>query len=150
MAISNDARNQYPTLLLILNHFSRFTEKDKFQEIDNEWRNLPLFQLPDNILKVEIDVFWVYILKLNVASSLSKFVLNILSLPHSNAQCERIFSKVNLIKTKTRNRLNISTINGTLLASQNVKGNTLGSCSCMNFTPPKNMLSKFSKSMYDL
>lgn len=83
VAISNDARDQYPTLLPILNHFSRFTEKDNFQEIDNEWRNLPLLQLLDDILKVEIDVFWVYILKLNIANSLSKFVLNILSLPHS-------------------------------------------------------------------
>ncbi|XP_012536395.2 uncharacterized protein LOC105836713 isoform X1 [Monomorium pharaonis] len=149
VAISNNARDQYPTLLPLLNHFSRFTEKDKFQEIDDEWRNLPLLQLSDNILEVEIDVFWVHILKLNVANSLSKFVLNILSLPHSNAQCERIFSKINLIKTKTRNKLNISTINGTLLASQNVKKNTLGSCSCINFTPSKNMLSKFSQKMYD-
>lgn len=58
---------------------------------------------------------------------LSRFVLNVISLPHSNADCERIFSKVNLIKTKTRNKLVTPTISGILLAKQRVQGD------CVNF-----------------
>jgi hypothetical protein len=52
---------------------------------------------------------------------LSIFALGILNLPHSNAECERIFNKINLIKTKIRNSLSNSTINGAALASQTVK-----------------------------
>ena len=72
------------------------------------------------------------------------YVLDILSLPHSNAECERIFSKYNLIKTKSRNRLIIKTINGTILASQLVKDQ--GGCPKIN--PSAAMLSKVNKSMY--
>lgn len=52
---------------------------------------------------------------------LGNFALTVLSLPHSNAACERCFSKINLIKTKIRNRLLLPTLNGLLLASQCAK-----------------------------
>ncbi|XP_046587870.1 uncharacterized protein LOC124293018 [Neodiprion lecontei] len=55
--------------------------------------------------------------------NLSKFALDVISLPHSNAECERKFSAVNLIKTKTRNKLITPTVNGLLLAGQRVKKN---------------------------
>ena len=54
-------------------------------------------------------------------SNISNFALNALCIPHSNAECERIFSKINLIKTKTGNRLVTKTIKGTLLAADHVK-----------------------------
>lgn len=54
---------------------------------------------------------------------LSKFVLNLLSLPHLNADNERLFSQVNLIKTKIRNKVVISTVTGVLLAKQSVTNN---------------------------
>lgn len=68
-----------------------------------------------------------------VFQNLARFVLNILSLPHSNAACERLFSKVNLIKTKTRNRLVTDTINGTILASECVNNFNNG---CVNLPLP--------------
>lgn len=45
---------------------------------------------------------------------LVKFAQIILSLPWSNAEVERVFSQVNLVKTKTRNRLHDETLNAIL------------------------------------
>lgn len=90
-----------------------------YQSIDDEWRRLSNYELYfDND-----DIFWRKLLNYNGEDqykNLSKFVLDVLCLPHSNADCKRIFSKVNLIKTKTRNKLIISSINGLLLSSQQV------------------------------
>lgn len=58
-------------------------------------------------------------------------MLAALSLPHANADCERKFSKVNSMKTKTRNRLITGTLNGILLADQTVRQ----SGCCLKFTP---------------
>lgn len=50
---------------------------------------------------------------------LNKFVTLILTLPHSIAATERIFSTINLNKTKTRNRLETETLTG-ILHSKNI------------------------------
>lgn len=152
-AVSHTTRSKYPSLLPIMKVFQRFYEPDKRQLIDNEWRLLSnyVFQ-PEINLENDIDVFWDQLLKyrteagLLIFDNLAMFVLNILSLPHSNAGSERIFSKVNLIKTKVRNRLITKTINGTLLASEYV--NKSSSENCLTFKPTKSMLTKMTKSMY--
>jgi hypothetical protein len=59
----------------------------------------------------------------------------VLSLPHSNAKFERVFSKVNEIKTKRRFRPITSTINGTLLAIQCINGGRYEDKNCINFPP---------------
>lgn len=45
---------------------------------------------------------------------LASFAIEILSLPWSNAEIERVFSQVNLIKSKLRNRINLTTLNSIL------------------------------------
>lgn len=77
-------------------------------------------------------------------TNLSEFVLNVLSLPQSNCVCERIFSKVNLIKTKLRNHLMTKTINGLINTSECVKITT-----CVKFKPTKNMYDCMNNEMYD-
>lgn len=67
--------------------------------------------------------------------AIGQFALDLLVLPHSSASCERTFSKVNLIKTKTRNKLITSTLNGLMLSSQCVVSNGGD-----NFDPSKKML----------
>lgn len=64
--------------------------------------------------------------------------MNVLSLPISNAEYERIFSQVNLIKTKQWNRLVTSPLNGHLLAEQSLNMND----GCYNFTVNDGMLSR--------
>lgn len=76
----------------------------------------------------------------DIEHELPDFALSVLSLPHSNADCERIFSNVNAIKTKYRNKLVTETINGTLLTKQCIQGGRNEMKNCINFNPSKAML----------
>lgn len=123
------------------------------QLIDNEWRILNSYFDTEtiNIFKNKnIDMFW-----LDLHSyvdnngekhffNVSEFVLNILSLPQSNCVCERLFSKVNLIKTKLRNKLMTRTINGLIYTSECVKSTT-----CVKFQRTKNMYACMNNEIYD-
>lgn len=73
-------------------------------------------------------------------------MLGVLSLPHSNAECERIFSQVNDIKTKKRNKLLTKTIKGNIFTQQSIKRNGK---TCVDFRPTNDMLSKMNKSIYE-
>ena len=72
------------------------------------------------------------------------FVLNVSSLPYSNADCERVFSKVNLIKTKTRNKLNNCTVSNILLSKQSVSEFE----KCSEFSVSKDMFARHNVSLY--
>ena len=65
---------------------------------------------------------------------------SLLCLPHANVDVERVFSSVNLIKTKTRNRLHTKTV-GTLLK---VKRGVAKAGGSMNFTPPPGAKARMS------
>lgn len=72
-------------------------------------------------------------------------MLNILALPNSNAECERMFSQINDTKTKKRNRLITRTIRGNMLAQQTIQRN---STSCVNFKPTEKMIKSFNSGIY--
>ncbi|XP_032688743.1 uncharacterized protein LOC116852447 [Odontomachus brunneus] len=122
------------------------------QVIDNQWRCLSFLVslLPKDVGKPDIctDKFWNQILDYNNAvgksefHKLATFALDILSLPHSNADCERIFSQINMMKTKYRNKLKIETVNGLLLAAEYVKQS--GEENCITFQPTNEMLQKMT------
>lgn len=76
-------------------------------------------------------------------SELTKFALDVLNHPHSNADCERVFSSVNCMKTKIRNRLNTDTINGALHTKQHLSNNG----NCITFKPTKNMINCMTKNI---
>ena len=52
---------------------------------------------------------------------LSKFMKTLLCLPHFSATVERVFSAINRMKTKTRNRLSTETLVGLLQTRQSLK-----------------------------
>ncbi|KAF0691306.1 protein FAM200A-like [Aphis craccivora] len=52
---------------------------------------------------------------------LTVLIKNIMTLPHSTACVERIFSMINLIKTKERNHLNTSNLIGLLHTKRALK-----------------------------
>ncbi|KAK3914311.1 CYFIP-related Rac1 interactor B [Frankliniella fusca] len=123
---------------------------DTVQRIDDQWRALPYEDIPQDMLDEELlDVFWARIGKITHPEGtpkfkdLSDFVLDVLSLPHSNADVKRIFSKITLIRTKLRNKLVSHTVEGLCLASQCVKLN--GKC-CCEFEPSQEMYKAMSSS----
>ena len=77
------------------------------------------------------------------STTISLFVKSLLALPHSNADVERVFSQVALIKTKHRNRLKTSTLDALLVARGGLPTD------CMHFVPDPEMCKGISASMYD-
>ena len=51
-------------------------------------------------------------------STLATFMRDLLALPHSSAVVERMFSKINIVKTKHTNRLLTETVANRMLAKQ--------------------------------
>lgn len=76
---------------------------------------------------------------------MATLVTNIFCLPHSSAAVERIFSQVNLNKTKQRNRLGNMTLNGILHSKQYISKNNKD---CYTYEISKNLLDKHSQNMY--
>jgi len=84
-----------------------------------EWRILPTIfsnAEKDILANLEIDNMWERIFEKKnfnddrMFLNLEKLVHAILSLPHSNAEAERIFSIVTDVKNKKRNRMNIENL----------------------------------------
>lgn len=151
-AIKTSTRQHLPSILPIVTELPRILNNDdEIQIVDDEWRILPdvnrLSEL--KISEMKTDEFWHNIMTTTDCKHLAKFVLSILSLPHSNSDCERIFSVVNNIKTKKRNKLITSTINGLLLTKECVRNNGKGDCK--KFVPTEEMFARLKdKKKYEL
>lgn len=52
-----------------------------------------------------------------VFNQLGHLTLNVLSLPYSNAEIERIFSQMNIVKSKSRSRMKTETLSEILKTS---------------------------------
>ena len=70
--------------------------------------------------------------------NLSIFVFNLLTLPHSSAKVERVFSQINLNKTKQRNRVKTPMVSAIFHAKSWVRKNFI----CANFPIEKDLVSK--------
>lgn len=138
--------NRSSTLLPFIQQFPVIIKKyNNIQEIDDGWRKLSIIDLDPEVIndlrQLNVENFWIQlkIFKKNDEfpfEIISKFILTVLSLPQSNVACERLFSKVNLIKTKSRNRLQTLSLNGLLNSSQHMQ-----ETACYKFEPTKKMYS---------
>ncbi|XP_028046264.1 uncharacterized protein LOC114254375 [Monomorium pharaonis] len=141
---SNNLRS--PTLEPLLCLLPGIVKDEQFQIIDDQWRKMSLTKFPDNFKELSPDKFWLSIKQCedhhNEFNELCDFALNALLLPHSSAACERVFSRMNSIKTKSRNRLLLSTTKSLLLASQCM--NRAGGCG--KFDATEEMLNCMRKS----
>ncbi|KAF0742047.1 E3 SUMO-protein ligase KIAA1586-like, partial [Aphis craccivora] len=117
-------------------------------DIDREWRQLRNIELNFDLELLE---FWKVVVHLNDGNGdvmfpfLSKLINFLIILPHSSACVERIFSCINLNKTKVRNRLSTESLIG-LLHSKNILNSQQQSC--YNFNVDKTMIKKHNSFMY--
>lgn len=117
-------------------------------DIDREWRLLRNHNLNFNLDLME---FWKTVKDLKNGDNLEEFsILNsfvsyVLTLPHSSASVERLFSSINLNKTKIRNRISMDTMTG-ILHSKNVL--ITQAQHCYEFNISLDMVRKHSYEMY--
>ncbi|KAG5338663.1 ZN862 protein, partial [Acromyrmex heyeri] len=110
-------------------------------------------RLPTNVSVLEAVSnsvqFWVQMKKLTNAggdhpfNELATFVLRILCLPFSNAAVERVFSHMNAIKIKPRNRL------GFALLRIRIRLVVVDKCCCKDFEITEKMLKLFTSTIYE-
>jgi hypothetical protein len=124
-------------------------------KIDDEWRELQ-FMNPNDLPALDsgrrdVVTFWGEVSKMTDTSNEARFptisllAKSFLAFPHSNADVERIFSQISLIKTKRRNKLKTNTMNAILVAKQ---GLPLGN-SCKVFEPDRSMYQRMNTTMYN-
>jgi len=74
---------------------------------------------------------------------LSELAITTLSLPFSNAEVERVFSQMNLIKSKTRNKMGTELLTSLLQIRSGLKKH--GQC-CHNFILPNEVIKNIGTS----
>lgn len=111
-SIENTLKTIKPSLVKILEASN--VHAQKITKIEHQWQNIQLVEWNE---KTNSTNFWVEVLNYKNACDenpfieLGEFVLSFLTLPISNAEVERLFSQMNIIKTKQRNRLAIKSLN---------------------------------------
>lgn len=143
----NVKKGSSASIIPLAMHFPNLlTEKD-YQKLDSEWRllrNTEIQNFSDNG-----EEFWVSVLKekyndgTSMFGTVSKFAIQLLSLPHSSANVERLFSQINLIKTNSRNLISSASLSGLLHTKEYLNGK-----SCYNLPISKELLKLHSNKMY--
>lgn len=116
--------------------------------LDREWRLLQNSNIDTSLDCIQ---FWKQNCNLKKGDDsplypeLTKFVSALLVLPHSSACVERIFSTINLNKTKTRNKLSSETLSGILHSKRQINENNHH---CFDYNIPDKVLVKHSALMY--
>lgn len=89
--------------------------------MDDQWRCLPYDEeLSDGM---EFGEFWRKVMETTKYDALSFCVKALLTIPVSNANCERIFSEIHRLKNAERNRFSASLLMKYVAAREGIKGN---------------------------
>ncbi|XP_031733330.1 uncharacterized protein LOC116399955 [Anarrhichthys ocellatus] len=166
VALSKELQGRLPDNLEALRNMALFSVKDTLnhnkgtteiikvaellgyhpQTIDkivSQWRIIHLFRWDSTENTVE---FWSEVKHYrdtsgsNPFEELCKAALAALSLPHSNAEVERLFSQMSVVKSKLRNRMLLHTLNSILLVRYGLK---LAGDTCYQHKLPSEVLEQF-------
>lgn len=118
--------NRFPSLVSL--YFENNFDDDAVDRLQQQFCMLQLEDLTKIKEFERIDIQWSHIGELKSADGrlkyeqLSKVMLAILTIPHSNAECERVFSLVTKTNTKFRSNFTHDTLEKLLLAKTSVQG----------------------------
>lgn len=107
-------------------HFPNVIKEEDLVELQDQWKDLPNARESLKGMSDAATSFWLELRTVKDGNNepkfklLSRFMCSLLALPHSSACVERVFSQLNMIKTKQANRMLVSTIANRLLAKQAV------------------------------
>lgn len=113
------------------------------EKLNTEWRLLADIESLNQTANYSFQDFWNNIFNMKndmdqfMFPHLSVLVKGILSLPHSSAAAERVFSQLFLLKTKIRNRLDVDTCSSIIHTKELVNNYT-----CYTWTPSSNLLKR--------
>jgi|SRR5215469_2231052 len=135
--------------------FVEFAKNEDMSKLESQYENIIFVNWKDEFQTHEIPSnsieFWTKVrnyenaLGIKCFKELAEISLAAFSLPVSNAFVERVFSFVTNVKSKQRNKINVSTLESILRIKSNLTVNNL--C-CKDFKVTKNMLSLFTKDIY--
>ena len=133
------------SLLDVSSNFPNIIAENE-QELDCEWRALLICGDVDGFLVGETNTesFWSKVHASERYPALSKFARALLSVPVSNADCERIFSLVNLKKSEKRNRLSNVSLTNELMVGEGIRK----SGECYKFEPTPDVIKAVNMEMY--
>lgn len=140
----NVLNKKTPSIVPLALQFPSVISEYELNNIDREWRLIPNCDININVdtkNSISFTEFWDQIahmennLEQPMFPLITKLVNFISILPHSSACVERIFSSINLNKTKTRNKLSTRTLKGILRTKRKI-----GNDCCYNFDINSNML----------
>lgn len=151
---------EFQTLIRVLQRFPNLVTQDKIQAIDNEYRELKIDNTVSDLLSAtsttdafKVDKFWNEVGKISDVNgevkypNLVRFVQQMTILPVSSAKVERIFSDINRIKTKDRNRFNNKNVAAIIHGKEGLRQIEGG---CSTFVPDRSMLQLMdSRTLYD-
>lgn len=133
-ARNSEFHKEFEDLNQVFLHFKSIIDENgesKKDMINNEWQLLLNYGFSDEVeqtfLKCDVEKFWFTLLNYKnsdgqeIFSNLADFALDAISIPNSNATPERTWSKMNLEKTKYRNRLKYPALRAVMLSSQYVR-----------------------------
>lgn len=119
---------------------------EKIDKILRQWKTIHFVDW--NPLNGDTIAFWAKVSSyknaagINTFQDLCDFAIAVLSLPHSNAEVERVFSAMNIVKNKLRNKLSEKTLNSLLLIRNQLK---IKNATCSTYDLPDDVLNEVGK-----
>ena len=125
------------------------SEDETIDKLSSEFCAIQIAEMPEAVIKEErMDEKWNILGKLVAVdgslkySKISHIMLTILSIPHSNAECERVFSSVRKTRTEFRSSLSSENLENILITKSLQKGH------CFEQTFSKEFLARAKSATY--